>query len=254
MTKKFFIPIFCFFIFILGCRFELSAANAQGIMFPFYIYPTTENIQALLDAKSTYPDLELRVIMNPNSGVGKKRNLDYVTAIKTLKKAGISVLGYVATRYANRPLPNVRQEINHWKLWYNPDGLFFDEMSDNHSYYQTLTAYAKDKGFQYTVGNPGDNIGVASANDVDTLNVFENSSLPTLSDFSNWSDYPTGKISMISYNIATYPSSFVTDSKSVFGWIFITNATLPNPYDVYPSYFTQLVDQLGNEDCESSSD
>ena len=119
-------------------------------------------------------------------------------------------------------------------------------MSDNHSYYQTLTTYAKDKGFQFTVGNPGYNIGIASAQDVDTLNVHENSTLPDLSNFSNWSEYPPGKISMISYSISSYPSSFVSDSEPVFGWIFITNNSLPNPYNAYPAYFSQLVEQLGN--------
>lgn len=96
-----------------------------------------------------------------------------------------------------------------------------------------------------SAGNPGENIGPESAKDVDTLNVFENSYLPDLADFKNC---PPGKISMLSYNIPALPTAFISKSRSVFGWIFITQDTLPNPWDTYPDYFSQLVDQLGKSD------
>ena len=88
MTKRSINGLIYFFLFMLSLNCSLEATYAQGIMFPFYIYPTTENIQPLLDAKQQYPDLPLRVILNPDSGVGKKRNPYYVSAIKTLKAAG----------------------------------------------------------------------------------------------------------------------------------------------------------------------
>ena len=231
----------------INCCGALDAV--QGLLFPFYIYPTSSNINTLVQVKATYPNLPMRIVLNPSSGVGASLNADYLTAVHTLQKAGIQVVGYVATTYGNRPANEVEAEINQWILWYNPDGIFFDEMGVNHPYYRGLTTYAKNEGIKFTIGNPGTNVGTSCACDVDTINVFENSSLPNLPDYAKWSQegYTPDSISMMSYAITTLPTSFITQTKTVFGWIYITNDNLPNPWDTFPSYFQALVKQIATE-------
>jgi hypothetical protein len=219
-------------------------ASSAGILFPFYKDPKEANIEPLINAKKQNPDLHIRVILNPDSGVGSKRRADYVSAIKSLKHAGISVVGYVSTHYAKRSSKSLEAEMVRWKTWYNPDGLFFDEMSDEPDYYGNLTLFAKNIGFAFSIGNPGTNISLSSAECVDTIIVFENNYLPHLSDFTEWEN--PNKIGILCHSIEIYPEAYIEAARSRFSWIFITDAYLPNPWGNYPIHFSQLVDQLGH--------
>ncbi len=214
-----------------------------GLLLPFYIYPTATAIQPLLDAKSNYPNVPLRVIMNPNSGPGSSKNTDYVNAIATLQQAGISILGYVHTNYGNRNKTTVKNEINKWNNWYKPDGIFLDEMGLKHAYYQEITAYAKGLGIQYVVGNPGTNIDVSAGNDVDSLVLYEDSSLPTLSTFQNWYNvYSPYHMGFLAYEITPMPNTFISQASQYFGWIYITDDGADgNPWDELATYFSSFV-------------
>lgn len=222
---------------------EALDTEHMGVILPFYIYPTTTAIQPLLDAKSNHPSVPLRVIMNPNSGPGNSKNTDYVNAIHQLQQAGISVLGYVHTSYGNRSQTTVKNEISKWVNWYHPDGIFLDEMGLNHTYYTSITSYAKGLGIQYVVGNPGTNINVSAGNDVDSVNIFEDSYLPTLSTFQNWYNaYSPYHISLLAYSITPMPTTFITDASQHFGWIYITDDGADgNPWDELATYFANLV-------------
>lgn len=226
--------------------------SGSGTLVPFYIYPTSSALSPLISAKNAFPKVSIRIILNPNSGVGQSQDATYVQASSQLKQAGLSVLGYVHTSYSQRAIQDVENEILQWITWYNPDGIFLDEMGLNHTYYSQLTAFAKQNGISYVVGNPGSNIDVSAANDVDTLNIFENSSLPDLSNFSNWqaANVPRTKLGFISYNIPQLPSSAITQDNSLFGWMYITNnvGANGNPYDTLPGYFQNLVQALNTID------
>lgn len=219
-----------------------------GLMFPFYIYPTQAAIQPLISAKQQYPNVPMRVILNPNSGPGSSKNTDYVNAVAQLKQAGISVLGYVHTSYGARNKNTVKNEISRWWNWYKPDGIFLDEMGTNGNYYTDLTNYAKGLGIQYVVGNPGTDIGVTSGQWVDTVTIFENPSLPDLNDYQNWyNTYPPSKIAFLSYQIPTLPSAFISDASQYFGWLFVTDDGADgNPWDEYPTYFLNLMALLSS--------
>jgi Spherulation-specific family 4 len=219
-----------------------------GTMVPFYLDPTTSSIQPLLTAKQKYPNVPMRVILNPNSGPGSSKNKDYTNAITKLRAAGISILGYVHTSYGTRSLTTVKNEISQWYTWYQPDGIFLDEMGLNHPYYTSVTAYAKGLGIQYVVGNPGENIDISAGNDVDTVTVFEDSSLPTLSQFKNWyTAYPPSKIALLSYSISALPTSFVTQAGVDFAWIYITDDGADgNPWDELSTYFLNFVGLLNS--------
>jgi hypothetical protein len=136
--------------------------------------------------------------------------------------------------------------IQIWINFYGPDGIFFDLMALNHPYYSSLTSYAKTLGIFVVEGNPGDNIDPSAGNDVDIVNIWENSFLPIpITQFSNWyTVWPPSKLSLISYDISSLPTSFIEQAAQFFGWIFITDQDGDDPYAAYPSYFTSFIQLL----------
>lgn len=220
-----------------------------GTIFPFYIYPTQSAIQPLIDTANQYPNVPIWVILNPATGPGTSIDPVYTNAVTQLRAAGINILGYVNTNYSHRSKTLVQRDISTWISFYKPDGIFLDLMSVNHSYYSSITAYAKGLGIQMVEGNPGTNINASAGNDVDITNIFENNFLPSpLSQFSNWySIYPPSNLSLICYNIPTLPTSFITQASQYFGWLFITDITGANPYDAYPTYFNSFIQQLSTQ-------
>ena len=220
-----------------------------GTIFPFYIYPTPDAIQPLIDAANAYPNVPIWVVLDPANGPGTSIDPTYTNAVTQLRNAGINLLGYVDTNYGNRSLNAVQTDIQRWKTLYKPDGIFLDLMAVKHSYYQNITTYSKNIGFQMVVGNPGTNISETSAADVDVVNIFENSFLPIpLSQFQNWYNVsPPSNLSLISYNIATLPTAFIQSAETNFGWIFITDQTGVDPYEAYPSYFNSFIQLLSTQ-------
>lgn len=96
------------------------------------------------------------VILNVNSGVGVGRaDPVYVAMAARLRLAGIETLGYVSTRYGNRPIEEVQSEIALWFSRYHVDGIFADEQN---SQPELLSYYKRVKGACGTavlVTNPG---------------------------------------------------------------------------------------------------
>jgi len=220
-----------------------------GTIFPFYIYPTQEAIQPLIDIANQYPNVPIWAIMDPANGPGTSIDPTYIDAMAQLRAAGIILLGYVNTNYGQRAKSLVNTDIGRWVNWYQPDGIFLDLMSIKHAYYSSITAYAKSLGIQMVNGNPGTNINASAGADVDITTIFENSYLPTpLSQFQNWYNvYPPPKLSLISYNIPTLPTSFITSASEHFGWLFISDQPGPDPYEAYPSYFNDFIQLLSTQ-------
>lgn len=220
-----------------------------GILFPFYIYPTPAALQPAIAAKQQYPNVAMRLVLNPNSGPGATINTDYVNASAQLKAAGISVAGYVDTNYSTIPIATVEAQILQWWNWYKPDGIFLDQMSVNHPYYSAITAYAKGLGIKYVIGNAGATIDVSSGNDVDTVVIYENFVLPNITqpNFQSWFNaYPPTKIGLLVYRIPTLPTAFIQSAAKEIGWIYITDDGVnnTNPWDKYPAYWNDLVKLL----------
>lgn len=220
-----------------------------GTIFPFYIYPTQSAINPIIATANEYPNVPIWVILDPATGPGTSIDPTYTNAVQQLRAAGINILGYVNTNYGNRSKSTVEKDIHTWMTFYQPDGIFLDLMALNHTYYSSVTAYAKGLGFQMVMGNPGTNIDQSAGADVDIVNIFENNYLPSpLSQFSNWYDvYPPSNLSLLSYDISTLPSSFITSAWQYFGWIFITDDNDANPYDAYPSYFNSFIQLLSTQ-------
>lgn len=228
----------------------------MATLVPLYSHPTgwvtlgplVPAWQKVIDAKKAYGIVQVAAVVNPASGVGVGASGDYTKGIKALKDAGVFVIGYVSTRYASRPLSEVKAEIEKWKTWY-PDvaGIFFDEQANyggKEQYYSDASAYAKSLGFKFTVGNPGTNTIPSYLSTVDLVLIYESPGLPAISTYASWDSYDNKKLGMIPFS-ASFNAQWVMDASKYVAWIYTTSdGNDGNPWDSVASYFIDLVKLL----------
>src|SRR5438132_785660 len=225
------------------------ASSSTGIIVPVYSYPGSYWSQ-VIQAKNAHPSVPIIAIINPNSGPGTASDSNYVTGIKNLQAAGITVLGYVYTSYAARSISTAESDVSSYKNWYNVNGIMFDEMSNvagNENYYSTLTQYVKSHGMTMTVGNPGTSTLASYVGTVDNITIYETGGMATASTLATGTFYPTypsSDFSMISYGVSTLDTTAETKVSPYVGYLYITNDVLSNPYDTVPSYFSSEVGTL----------
>jgi Spherulation-specific family 4 len=220
----------------------------QGV--PAYFYPNVGNPSNGWSRMCSSMNMQMgasTAVMNPSSGPGSSRNSDYVNAVQYCHSHGQYVIGYVHTSYGKRSLATVEGEVTKYYQWYQVDGIFVDEMSNDSStaaYYHSLYQYihAQGGGAALVVGNPG----AAASSDwqltqqaADELLIFEGSA----STYSSWfppawvSNYPAGTFWNVVYNAPTLSSMQAACSHSKMvnaGSMFVTYGTLPNPYKFLP--------------------
>lgn len=174
---------------ILGLAALAAIAMAStDVMVPLYVYPgnttwTNPNWEAAVDAIKDNPHMHFYVIINPNNGpmntsdpsglnegycnvvnddyIQHGCNRDWTTHLADISRlSNAQTIGYVYTRYGQRPVDEVKADILEWSRWdrsptwdANKDadisihGLWFDEIGSspvNASMYQELVTYAND--------------------------------------------------------------------------------------------------------------
>ncbi len=238
---------------ILWLATALSVAAApMGIMVPGYFYPVGNSYwDAMSNATTRVP---LIAILNPDSGPGTAQDANYVSAVANLHHAGGQVIGYVHTSYATRAMSEVTNEVSLYQSFYPVDGFFIDEMTDdadtNHlNYYSTLYQYIKSQNIRFTVtGNPGTvtveaYLGLPVA---DMLMTFEDEA----TNYPGYvpSSWVTNRLARQFIHAAYGLTNATTMSNDVnlaigrnAGWVYFTDAGLPNPYDTLPVYWTNEV-------------
>ena len=230
---------------------QTSSSGISGIIIPLYIYPTSFAWNLVANEKIMHPNVPIVTIINPNSGPGTYQDPNYVNGINKLRSAGVTVIGYVYTSYASRPITAVEQDVRVYKTFYpNINGIMFDEMNNvagagHESYYSTVSNYAKALGLSFTVGNAGADVPSSFIGTVDTILNFERQGYPTISYLDGWhSQYSKYRWGMTSYGDQYLSDAFVYYAKQYSGYIYITDDVLPNPYDTLPSYFDRLIQDL----------
>ena len=221
-----------------------AATSSTGIVIPLYTYPTGGTWDQIVQVKKAHPSVPIIAVINPSDGPGPSIDSNYVTGVQKLKAAGVMVLGYVHTGFGYGGLrsPSVLEnEISNYKTWYNPNGIFFDEMANivgDENYYTVLSTYAKSLGFTYTMGNPGTSTLPSYIGTVDNIVIHESSSLPTISQLTGWyTQYSKSNFSYIAIGISSLNTAFELQSSQYVGYLYITNDGGSNPYDTLPSYF-----------------
>ena len=235
--------------FVLILMLSMPFVKMAGLMIPLYMDPNSD-WDLVVSIQKTYPSLPIVAIINPNSGPGTFQDPLYVTGIKKLLDAGVIVVGYDHTSYGARSITDVKADIDNYASFYpNIKGIFFDEMTDTsgqESYYQTVGDYAKSKGFTMTTGNPGIKTPVSYMPTLNYVVISENTVTTDLKDYGEYSKYYS-HLGMMVIDQATLPTAWVEEAKEMIGWIYVTSDTLPNPYDVLPSYLSTLAGLLNKE-------
>ncbi|HEY8745331.1 MAG TPA: spherulation-specific family 4 protein, partial [Chloroflexota bacterium] len=213
---------------------------------------------------------------NPNNGPGAASDAAYASQVAASQSAGIAVLGYVYTRYANsqtdtitnggydRTIANVEADIDNYLAWYHVDGIFLDEATNtcdaaSLNYYTTLVTYIKEKGGKGLVAlNPGTATAecyLTAAPAADIFVTFEGDySTYTASSYSqpSWvSNYSPSRFWHLIYDtpdIASMQNAVNLGKQRGAGWLYVTpnGANGGNPWAALPSdpYWTDELDAL----------
>ena len=158
-------------------------------------------------------------------------------------------MGYTYTDYGRRSIISVQADIDLWK-WYDVDGISLDEMSNtagDESYYHNLSSYAKSKGLNFTVGNPGTHTLESYIGTVDTMTIYEGRGVPALEllkDRTFGGKYDTRNFNFVAYGVQTLDQGYIDNAKKYVRYFYLTNDNLPNPWNSLPTYIDELVSYI----------
>jgi chitodextrinase len=248
-----------------------GAGTGQQLAIPAYIYPTGSGLTDWQDIAAGGSSVGL-AIANVANGPSATADANWTTAIDDAHNGGVRVVGYVDTGYFGTAdgrltrlgdgsvsawLDQAESDVNEWYKLYGSaiGGIFFDDAlnacgtdAEYPDLYAELTQYVKvNHPGALTIINPGTDVPSCYANSADVIVRFEGSySSYTSFTPSSWeSGYDPHKFMDIVYSTPSADlSNAVGLSKSDgAGYVYLTDAGLPNPYDVLPSYWsTELSD------------
>jgi Spherulation-specific family 4/PEP-CTERM motif len=255
-----------------------AQAAPLDIVVPAYFYPGFAGSAWDQLTAAASSGVRITAIANPGSGPGTAVNSDYVRAINNFRAAGGIVLGYVPSGYLGSQveptstcqpsnggstyvISDIASCAARYNAFYQVDGIFVDEFgapaagaseASVQSFYTQLYDNLKSVNASWQiVGNPGTTINASflrnGANGgADRLVTFEN----TLAAFPGAPQNPTlaavsnASLINILYGVndpALLDSLIAQIAARNVGGLFITNDTLPNPYDTLPPYFAAQV-------------
>lgn len=221
-------------------------ASATEILVPAYFYPSSDPSLSYWDEITVAAGrVGITAIMNPASGPGGSANSDYMAAVNAFRGEGGRVVGYVHTSYGARASADVLAEIANYASFYNIDGIFLDEMSNQAgdlAYYQSLYTSIKSSNPAYRVfGNPGTHTPESYLSAADVLVTFENQSGYDAYTPDAWTaGYTADHFAHLLYNVnseADMLASVALASSRNIGYLYVTNDSLSNPWDTLPSYW-----------------
>jgi hypothetical protein len=230
----------------------VSTTESKKLLIPLYSYPYEDNTWTdLIALKEKYPKLEIIAIVNQSNGDFTSVDTQYTTGIAALHDANITTVGYVYTGYANRNIDEVKQNIDSWANLYSSEGvagIFFDEASrvaGDIDYYKTLSLYAKAKGLETIILNPGTVVDTAYISE-GFATIIVTQEMP-YSDAVAMSEYntptATTKLAMLFYesDANDMPALTCTHAKGHdFEYLYATDdGSDGNPWDSLSSYLEE---------------
>ncbi|MDE2026330.1 MAG: spherulation-specific family 4 protein [Patescibacteria group bacterium] len=229
---------------MLSSKVTCNVGPNAGLLIPLYSDPD-RSWSELAMTRISSPSIRVLAVINPRNGPGSDIDSKYVMGVRQLRASGIDVLGYVHTKYGARNVALLRNEVDSYAEWYGVDGILFDEMANTpgkEPYYAGLTTYAKQKGMQITLGNPGADTTTSYVDTVDNLVLYDNPDLPPESLFSGWHlNFDKSKFSFVSYGVKKINKELLRKIAGVVGYFFVTDGEPDNPWNGLPSYFGDLV-------------
>jgi hypothetical protein len=185
--------------------------------------------------------------INPHNGPATRPDWRYAEQVRNSQAAGLDVLGYVYTGYADdsRSIAAVAADIDKYYAWYAVDGIVFDEASTDCSrqpYYAVLNSYVKQKGGKaITVLNPGTWTEECYMTCADIIITFEDTYSAYIARYRapRWArKYDPGRFWHLIHSTPTEEDMLhvVRLSKARrAGWVYVTSDEMPNPWDTLPA-------------------
>jgi glucose/arabinose dehydrogenase len=236
---------------------EESARTA--IYFPLFAHPGPlwEN---MLIYREAHPDLPWIAIVDPHHGPGEQYDENYARNIERLQAANVTVLGYVSTLWAAKSSDLVKEDIRKYNDWYKVDGILLDEMISEpgrEGLYYNFTKYAKSLGMSPVIGNVGTNISPTYAGTVDSISTVEGDRTPPLSWLKGWQlNFDKSNFLYITYSQSWIDPEYIAESTNYVDSLYITDDTMPFPYDDFPAYLDEVIavlDPHSNNDLRTLS-
>ncbi|MGB3294847.1 MAG: spherulation-specific family 4 protein [Phormidesmis sp.] len=253
----------------VGC--QASTDSPLEILIPLYIYPSHYDWQTYVwpNVAAAQAQVSVTAIINPNNGPdGGAPNQDYVEGMRTLTAANVQLLGYVSTRYGDRPLADVKADIDLYAAFYPVSGIFLDEAAsgiDKLGYYQALYRHIQTySGLQKTILNQGTSPDPAYLTQAtgDTFVVFENQAdawrnhlFPAYMADANAQQFAA---MVHTTNGTEEMRNIAAQAKdNNIGYIFITDDRIDgadqNPWNQLPAYWTEEIEAIRDMNLGQSS-
>lgn len=237
---------------------EVPAPTPLRLLVPAYFYPDGKGLDEWKRMVRAAKDVPIVAIANPASGAGARVDPSYTSVLDLARKAGITVIGYVSTRYGKRSEAEVRADIDRWVQFYpGVDGFFFDEQASGKEtvpYYEAIARYVQQKQADrggLVVTNPG--TGTAP----DYLTPWKGIHISCLyEDHGGLDRYqrpswttsiPAAQVAGLVYGEASISKMRenvrLAASKGV-GFVYVTDDGGNNPWDRLPTYWELEVAEL----------
>ena len=235
-----------------------STQTQTGLIVPLYAYPTSATWPTLILAKEAYPNVPMIAVVDPTStGPGSSSDPNYVSGIKSLQAAGITVVGYIDTAYGAESLSTVESWTADYVNWYHVNGIFFDCMSNDNgyqSYYSSATDYANSLGLGLTVGNPGTSTLSSYVGTVNVMVIYENPGYPTASTVQSAAmGDSASNFAVMAYDVSTPTQSYLSSLTPYVSWMYFTSGSGSDPYDVLPSFLDSMLSMMSSMDSTATS-
>ncbi len=220
-----------------------------------YYYPNGPGLREwdrLIAAAKLVP---IVAIVNPASGPGDHVDTNIAAVITRARKGGVTVVAYIGTQYARKPLAAVKGEVDTYLRFY-PDiqGIHFDEQSSDAidvDYFAELYRYVRKRiPHAIVLTNPGTTCApeyvARPASDIVCLSerdrAFEEFRPPAWA-----SRFPASRFCVQAYHVDTEALMRQALRRAMqlrVGYVYITDDQGPNPYDRLPSYWGAEVEAV----------
>lgn len=200
------------------------------------------------------------VVLDPASGPGEAPEEIYVVAVARARRAGIRVHGYVDTLYGMHGPETVDPQVARYVEWYRVDGVFLDRTAPSGPGVDDALAIAaalRAAGLEVSM-NPGQpqidpryaSVDALVANFEGPLEGYREASFP------DWATGPrTARLWHLVYDApdagALTEALALTTARGADA-VYVTDRSLPNPWDRLPPYFADELSALAVPDPPAS--
>lgn len=219
------------------------------VLIPAYFYPAGDGLKHWDRMIESAGSAEIVAIVNLASGPGKKAVSDpnYWAVLNRAKQAGITLIGYVSTRYGKRDLGEVVSDVDAWhRIYPQVTGFFFDEQASDEAsvdYYLTTARHARRRlPKALVVNNPGTTFARdyldRSAADVFCVAEAGKDFAVKLPGWAKEGD--ARRMAVLAYDVRTagrMREIIEAAVKKGVAYVFVTDGGLPNPWDRMPEWW-----------------